>query len=77
MLATTSPCSARNSIIVGITNYTSVINRNAVIAGLPDLQEATFRTGSVTFIAVRLANPADSGEPIALPRRSRAWASSL
>jgi putative ABC transport system permease protein len=45
--------------IVGITNYTSVINRNAVIVGLSDLQEATFRTGSVTFIAVRLANPAD------------------
>ena len=45
--------------LIGITNYSSVINRNAVIAGLPDLQQATFRTGSVTFIAVRLANPAD------------------
>ena len=43
--------------LVGITNYTSVINRNAVIVGLSDLQQATFRTGSVTFIAVRLANP--------------------
>ena len=45
--------------LIGITNYSSVINRNAVIAGLPDLQQATFRSGSVTFIAVRLANPAD------------------
>jgi putative ABC transport system permease protein len=48
--------------IIGITNYTSVINRNAVIVGLADLQEATFRTGSVTFVAVRLANPGDQAE---------------
>ena len=31
MSATTSPCSARSFIIIGITNYTSIINRNAVI----------------------------------------------
>jgi putative ABC transport system permease protein len=48
--------------IIGITNYTSVINRNAVIVSLADLQEATFRTGSVTFVAVRLANPGDQTE---------------
>ncbi len=45
--------------IIATTNYSSVINRNAVIVGLPDLQEATFRTGSVTYVAVRLVDPAD------------------
>src|SRR5581483_11759562 len=45
--------------IIATTNYGSVINRNAVIVGLPDLQEATFRTGSVTYIAIRLADPAN------------------
>ncbi|HEX7533414.1 MAG TPA: ABC transporter permease [Methyloceanibacter sp.] len=48
--------------IVGITNYTSVINRNAVIVGLADLQEVTFRTGAVTYISVKLAHPEDKAE---------------
>ena len=36
--------------VIGISNYTSIINRNAVVVELADLQEITFRTGAVTFI---------------------------
>ncbi len=43
--------------VIGISNYTSIINRNAVMVELADLQEITFRTGAVTFIAVKLAPP--------------------
>ena len=43
--------------VIGISNYTSIINRNAVVVELADLQEITFRTGAVTFIAVKLAPP--------------------
>jgi hypothetical protein len=43
--------------VIGINNYTSIINRNAVVVELADLQEITFRTGAVTFIAVKLAPP--------------------
>jgi putative ABC transport system permease protein len=46
--------------IIGITNYSSIINRNAVIVELSDLQELTFRTGAVTFISVRLERPESS-----------------
>jgi hypothetical protein len=62
--------------IVGVTNYSSIINRNAVIVELADLQEVTFRTGAVTFISVKLDQPGDVAKPTALPRPSRAWASS-
>ena len=48
--------------IIGITNYASIINRNAVIVELADLQELTFRTGVVTFISVRLERPGSSDE---------------
>ena len=48
--------------VIGITNYASIINRNAVIVELADLQEVTFRTGAVTFISVRLVHPADQAE---------------
>jgi len=48
--------------IVGVTNYSSIINRNAVIVELADLQEVTFRSGAVTFISVKLDQPGDSGE---------------
>lgn len=48
--------------IVGITNYASIINRNAVIVGLADLQEITFRTGAVTFISVKLVHPGSADE---------------
>jgi putative ABC transport system permease protein len=48
--------------IVGITNYTSIINRNAVIVNLVDLQEVTFRAGAVTFISVELDHPTDQIE---------------
>ena len=34
--------------VIGISNYTSIINRNAVVVELSDLQEITFRTGAVT-----------------------------
>lgn len=43
--------------IIGLTNYTSIINRNAVIVELADLQEITFRSGAVTYISVRLEHP--------------------
>jgi putative ABC transport system permease protein len=48
--------------IIGITNYASIINRNAVIVELADLQELTFRAGAVTFISVRLESPGSSDE---------------
>jgi putative ABC transport system permease protein len=48
--------------IIGITNYNSIINRNAVIVELADLQEVTFRAGAVTFISVRLIRPIDQAE---------------
>ena len=43
--------------VIGISNYTSIINRNAVVVELADLQEITFRTGAVTFISVKLKPP--------------------
>jgi putative ABC transport system permease protein len=48
--------------IIGITNYASIINRNAVVVELTDLQELTFRAGAVTFISVRLQRPESSDE---------------
>ena len=48
--------------IVGLTDYHSIINRNQVIVNLADLQELTFRTGAVTFLAIKLAHPTDEVE---------------
>jgi putative ABC transport system permease protein len=48
--------------VIGISNYTSIINRNAVVVELADLQEITFRTGAVTFISVKLAPPRGAEE---------------
>lgn len=48
--------------IIGITNYASVLNRNAIILELDDLQDVTFRTGAVTYISVRLDQPDQPGE---------------
>jgi putative ABC transport system permease protein len=48
--------------IIGITNYASIINRNAIIVELADLQDVTFRTGAVTYISVRLEDPDNPGE---------------
>ena len=62
--------------VIGISNYTSIINRNAVVVELADLQEITFRTGAVTFISVKLAPPGGPRRPTASPKPSRAWASS-
>ena len=51
-----------NFRIIGITNYSSIINRNAVLVELIDLQEVTFRTGAVTYVSVRLEYPTQPGE---------------
>ena len=48
--------------IIGITNYSSIINRNAVLVELADLQEVTFRNGAVTYISVRLKHPTKPGD---------------
>ena len=48
--------------VIGISNYASIINRNAVVVELADLQEITFRTGAVTFISVKLAPPGGPDE---------------
>ena len=48
--------------IIGITNFTSIINRNSVVVPLSDLQDITFRPGVVTFFHAKLANPANAAE---------------
>lgn len=45
--------------IVGITRFSSIINRNAVFVPLADLQEITFRFGVVTFFYAKLADADD------------------
>ena len=54
--------------IIGITNYRSIITRNAAIVPLEDLQEAVFRPGAVTFLHLRIAHPGDAA---AIDRISR------
>jgi putative ABC transport system permease protein len=49
-------------LIVGITRFSSVINRNVVVVMLTDLQEVTFRSGAITFLSVKLAHPEDPAE---------------
>ncbi|MGP0082403.1 MAG: ABC transporter permease [Steroidobacteraceae bacterium] len=48
--------------IIGITRFSSLINRNAVIVPLADLQDITFRSGVVTFLYAKLADPNDPAE---------------
>jgi putative ABC transport system permease protein len=48
--------------IVGISRFSSVINRNIVVVPLADLQEATFRPGAVSFFSIKLENPNDPAE---------------
>lgn len=48
--------------IVGISNYTSIINRNRVIVSLADLQDITFRKGALTFLSITLDNPGNEAE---------------
>jgi putative ABC transport system permease protein len=48
--------------IVGITRFTSIVNRNVVVVPLADLQEVTFRSGAVTFLSLKLAHPEQPGE---------------
>jgi len=55
--------------IVGITAYTSIINRNEVIVPLADLQEISFRPGAVTFMSIKLAHP---DQPAEVERISKA-----
>ena len=45
--------------IIGITRFSAIINRNAVLVPLADLQDVTFRLGVVTFFFVKLADAAD------------------
>ena len=45
--------------IIGITRFSSIINRNAVFVPLADLQNITFRSGVVTFFYVKLADADD------------------
>jgi putative ABC transport system permease protein len=56
--------------IVGVSRYASLINRNAVLTPLADLQELTFRPGLVTFLYARVASPEN---PAAVERISRAF----
>ena len=55
--------------VIGISNYASIINRNAVVVELADLQEITFRTGAVTFISVKLAPPGGPEEADRVAKR--------
>ncbi len=48
--------------IIGITHYSSLINRNQVIVDLTDLQDLTFRAGAVTFLSIKLEHPRDKAE---------------
>jgi len=45
--------------VVGLTDYHSIINRNQVVVKLADLQDLTFRPGAVTFLSIKLEDPAD------------------
>jgi len=58
-----------NFQIIGVSRYTSLISRNAILVPLADLQDLSFRTGLVTFFYVRVAHPED---PAAIKRISRA-----
>jgi putative ABC transport system permease protein len=54
--------------VVGVSGYTAVINRNAVIVPLADLQELMFRPGTVTSFHLQLDTP---GDPDAVERVRR------
>jgi putative ABC transport system permease protein len=60
--------------IIGITDYRSIITRNAAILPLEDLQEAIFRPGAVTFLHVRIAHPGDAAEIDRISRTIEAMA---
>jgi putative ABC transport system permease protein len=48
--------------IIGITRYSSVINRNAAVLPLRDLQDLLFRPNATTFFHVQLTNPGDPAD---------------
>ena len=52
-----------NFRIVGISNYTTVINRGLVLVPLIDLQEASYRPRQVTMIHVNVERGAGAVEP--------------
>jgi putative ABC transport system permease protein len=52
-----------NFRIVGISNYTTVINRGLVLVPLLDLQEASYRLRQVTVIHVNVEHGAGAAEP--------------
>ena len=52
-----------NFRIVGISNYTTVINRGLVLVPLIDLQEASYRLRQVTMIHVNVERGAGAVEP--------------
>lgn len=54
--------------VVGIAGYGSALNRSAIIVGLADLQEVTFRPGQVTVVHVQLARGLGDAEIDALTR---------
>jgi putative ABC transport system permease protein len=47
--------------VIGIANYTTVVNRGIVMVPLIDLQEASYRPRQITIIHVNVAH--DSGRP--------------
>jgi putative ABC transport system permease protein len=49
--------------IIGISNYTTVINRGLVLVPLMDLQEASYRLRQVTVIHVNVERGAGPAEP--------------
>ena len=48
--------------VIGIANYTSIINRGLVLILLPDLQKASYRPQQVTMVHVNLKRGAAPGE---------------
>ena len=61
--------------IVGITKYSSTINRGLVVAPLADLQEATYRRGLVTVFNVSLAPGLSAAERADVAHRIEALGS--
>jgi putative ABC transport system permease protein len=48
--------------IVGITNYTAILNRGSVTVPLVDLQELTYRRGQVSMFHINLRRDASTAE---------------
>ena len=48
--------------VVGIANYTSLVNRGSVDVLLPDLQDLTYRHGQISLVHVKFAAPISASE---------------